>query len=282
MGPVVDIDKSKYLVYVVTTQGSAIRTITETLKECLTDTLVRFNDKGTMSIKHMCSTRNNLVVSLTLNNFDYYHCRKNTVIGLDMIMFHKFLKSIVNGDVLTLYIENDKEDIELGIKIENTVHENVSFTQMNLRDIDHDTFEIPNMIFDHTYTIPCVKLQKSLRDLSLVDNNLYIYVDDKQENMDTENGGSLILHAAGRVGSHTVPVLTKTSIREEDIKNLDNFTSIGMYNLEDLNMFFKASSICTSVLLYLKKDDNLLLQFNIADIGQLDFIMPRLVEKRKR
>jgi proliferating cell nuclear antigen PCNA len=274
--PVIDIDKSKYLVYVVTTQGSAIRTITETLKECLQDTLIRFDEKGTVSIKHLCETNNNLIVSLLLNNFDYFHCRKNTVIGLDMTLLHKFLKSIVNGDVLTLYIETEEEDKELGIKIENTSHESVSFTQMNLKDLDITMLGLPGMKFDHTYDISCPKLQKSLRDLSLMDKNLHIYIGNKNGN--EEDGGSLILHTEGRIGKHTVPIITKTDIDQEDIKNLDNFTKIGMYNLEDLNLFFKATSVCSNVNLYLRKDDNLLLKFNINNFGTLDFIMQRLYE----
>lgn len=285
------------VLYVTTSQGSAFRTITETLKECISDTVINFDQNG-LHITD-CNNKRGIVTKLTLDNFDVLHCTKSDDIALDMLTFHKLLKTVSNKDVLTLYI--DKKDTErLGIMIQNKEKNTVSNIKMNLKNLDNDNlYTIPDMQFDHTFYIPCSEFQKILRDLCIIDPNLSFFIDSQEVEVENEMTheittkimDSLVLHVHGQIGEQITKIDTNTSgvnpdngnpekinnkssanIKLEDIK--DHF--IGMFNLETLNIFFKASSICSKVELYLKAGAPLLISFKIANIGTLKFILSPL------
>ncbi len=266
-----DTEIKNCIFYATTYQGTAIRTITETLKECLTDTLVKFDESGIYITD--CNEKKGLITKLTLDKFDYYRCNTSDNIGLSMLSFHKLLKTVSNKDVVTLYVENS-DPTNLGIIIQNKEKNTISKIKMHLRDLNNQAFTIPDMMFDHTFHIPCSEFQKILRDLCIIDSNLCFYIDK------TDKGSDLILHVEGDMGSQITKIDTSDNdnndsninIKIEDIE--DNI--IGMFNLEILNLFFKASSICSNVTLYLKAGAPLIIEFKIANIGRLEFILSPL------
>ena len=143
---------------------------------------------------------------------------------------------------------------------------------MHLRDLDNQELTIPDMPFDNTFHIPCSEFQKNLRDLCIIDPNLSFYIDKSND-----PNNSLILHVKGDIGEQITRIGTSEDSGPVNI-NLEDMSDdfIGMFNLEILNLFFKASSICSNVTLYLKAGDSLLIQFKVANIGKLEFILSPL------
>ena len=76
---------------VKTVQSSAFRILVEALKEILTDANMEF-DKTGMKIMKMDSTHTVLAhLKLLASDFEYYHCEKPIVLGINMINFFVFL-----------------------------------------------------------------------------------------------------------------------------------------------------------------------------------------------
>ena len=147
---------------------------------------------------------------------------------------------------------------------------------MNLRDLDIIDFNLGTMQFDGRYSLPCAEFQKNLRDLSIIDTNLNIYINNNIESTTKP----VILHVEGAIGEQIFQIDTSSEYLDE-IGDLSTLTKIGMYNLAHLNLFFKASSICTNIELFLKENDLLILKFKVANIGCLEFLLPQLLDKIK-
>ena len=56
------------------------------------------------------SSHNVLIhMKLLAENFDYYHCNKRHVIGVNMTNMYKLIKTMGNSDILTLFLEQNNE-----------------------------------------------------------------------------------------------------------------------------------------------------------------------------
>ena len=111
-------DDSNYIINVKTVQSGAFRVLIESLKEILTDTNITFDEEG---IKLIATDNSHIVLihmRLSAPKFEYYHCAKKTVIGVNMMNMFKLIKTMGNNDTLTLFIEKDNPN-RLGIKINN-------------------------------------------------------------------------------------------------------------------------------------------------------------------
>jgi proliferating cell nuclear antigen len=77
-----------------TVQTGAFKTLSEALKEILTDANIEFTDSA-MKIITMDPTQTILVhLKLEKNNFEYYHCKHKIVIGINMSNFFKLIISL--------------------------------------------------------------------------------------------------------------------------------------------------------------------------------------------
>jgi DNA polymerase III sliding clamp (beta) subunit (PCNA family) len=86
-----EIDKENYLMYLITAQGTAIKILTESLKEVLTDINIHFGPSG---LKVMNMDPNSIsFVSLKLisTEFEDYYCPENQLAGVNMMSLYKLL-----------------------------------------------------------------------------------------------------------------------------------------------------------------------------------------------
>ena len=133
-------DDSKYIINVKTVQSGAFRVLVESLKEILTDTNITFDEEG---IKLIATDNSHIVLihmRLSAPKFEYYHCEKKTVIGVNMMNMFKLIKTMGNNDTLTLFIEKDNPN-KLGIRINNVDKKSQTTFKLNLLDISDDQKE---------------------------------------------------------------------------------------------------------------------------------------------
>ena len=114
-----------------TVQTGAFKTMTEALKEILTDANIEFTDSS-MKIITMDPTQTILVhLKLEKDNFEYYHCEHKIFIGINMLNFFKLVRTLTNNDALTLFIEKENPNL-LGIRIENGEKNSLTNYYLNL------------------------------------------------------------------------------------------------------------------------------------------------------
>jgi len=108
----------EYIMYLNTVQGTAIKTLTEALKEVLTDINIKFDKDGFTVINMDPGQISFVSLKLHAEKFEEYYCPKLQSFGVNMLALHKLLKTIGNNDTLSLYVTKQNPD-KLGICIQN-------------------------------------------------------------------------------------------------------------------------------------------------------------------
>ena len=253
----------KYSMFLRTVQASAIRTLSEALKEVLTDVNIHFDNTG-IKIMSMDGSKVALVhLKLESEHFEDFHCRDPQVVGVNVLSLFKLLKTIGNTDVVTLYIEKEDKH-KLGIKIENKEKSIVSNSKLKLLDLDEDMLTIPDVEFDSVITMPCVDFQKYCRDLSTISDIVTI---SSKGNVFTMYANGCFAEQEIRIGETSNGLVI--SKREAEVS--------GNFPLKYLNLFCKSSGLCSNIELYLKARYPLILVFSCASLGNLKYgLAPKL------
>lgn len=256
-------NESPYILEVRTVQSSAIKILTEGLKELLTECSIEFDDEG---LKIVTMDNNHAVlVHLKLNagNFELYYLNNQTkenklTIGLNMIFLHKLIRTINSNDTLTLFIEAN--DINhLGIRIENGEKNTKTTYKIDLLDLDNANMHINPVDFKNTITLPSVDFQKICRDMKNIANTIEI------KNINNQ----LILSCKGNFCSQET-ILIDNENGNNHINNTEQDEIIqGVYDLNYLVLFTKCTNLCNSVEIFMKNDYPLIVRYACASLGSL-------------
>uniref|UniRef100_A0A6C0IAN2 Proliferating cell nuclear antigen PCNA N-terminal domain-containing protein n=1 Tax=viral metagenome TaxID=1070528 RepID=A0A6C0IAN2_9ZZZZ len=254
------------VLYIKTVQSQSIKILVESLKEVLTDVNLYFDVNG-LKIMTMDNARVALVyVRLLRENFEEYLCKNKLVIGINMIYLFKLLKTVGNNDVLTLFIKNEAIN-ELGIRIENKEKNTITESYLKMLDIAEEKLEIPDIQYDSVISMPSVDLQKYCRDLSVISGQLCI----------TSTDSKFILEAAGDFASQRIII---GEAQNGLIFSKKNQTVCEIFDLKYLNSFTKSTNLCSTVEIFLKKEYPLVIEYNVANLGKLQFCLaPKIKEE---
>lgn len=101
-----------------TVQVGVVKGLVEALKEIITETNIELSPGGLRISATDPSVTILVHLFLEADNFEEYKCDETIVIGVNIINLFKLIRTIVNNDSLTLYIDEEKPS-QLGIRIEN-------------------------------------------------------------------------------------------------------------------------------------------------------------------
>jgi len=256
-----------YILEIKTIQASTIKSVIDAMKEILMDVNLEFDEHG-MKIVALDNTHIVLIhLKLHADKFESYYCLKKIYVGINMLKFHMLIKTIQNGDILSLFIHKNDPNI-LGITIENN-EKNVKTTyKLSMLDIDVVNVDIPPADFNTIITMPSAYLQKIIRDM----HNLAEYIEIKNI------GGKLILSCQGEFCCQETVLATET--QNIQIKNNENTQEIiqGIFSLKYLSIFTKCTNLCSTVEIYLKNSYPIILQYSIASMGSVKLCLAQKSE----
>ena len=255
----------EYNLYIKTVQSQSIKILVESLKEVLTDINLYFDNNG-LKIMTMDNARVALVyVRLLKDNFEEYRCNSKIMCGINMIYLFKLLKTVSNNDVLTLFIRNSNIN-ELGIRIENKEKNTITESYLKMLDISEEKLDIPDIIYDSVISMPSIDLQKYCRDLSVVSNQVNI----------SSNSSKFILESVGDFATQKIII---GEAQNGLIFSKKNQNVSETFDLKYLNSFTKSTNLCSTVEIFLKKEYPLVIEYNVANLGKLQFCLaPKLTD----
>ena len=255
----------EYNLFIKTVQSQSIKILIESLKEVLTDINLYFDSNG-LKVMTMDNARVALVyVRLLKDNFEEYICPNKVMCGINMIYFFKLLKIVGNNDVLTLFIKGAVPN-ELGIRIENKEKNTVTESYLKMLDITEEKLEIPDIQYDSVISMPSVDLQKYCRDLSVVSNHVII----------SSSESNFILESVGDFASQKIII---GEAQNGLIISKKNQNVKETFDLKYLNSFTKSTNLCSIVEIFLKKDYPLVIEYNVANLGKLQYCLaPKINE----
>ena len=240
-----------------TVQASAIKSTFEVLKDILNDVNIYFKPDG-MYIVTLDTARASLVdMYLSSDNFEEYTCENEIVAGINVSNTFKLLKSISNSDVLVINI-NSKEF--MNIEIFSEIKKTSTKFALKLLDINENQIEVPSMTMNTITPMLSADFQRICRDMYNIGNDIEI----------TREGTKLKLYCKGDFANQE----TNIECTEESPK------ISGIYSLRYMNIFTKATSMCSTVQI-MQEDQNrfLILKYNVANLGELKFYLATKVSE---
>lgn len=247
-----------------TVQSNAIRILIEALKDILTDVNFHITKEGIKLIAMDGSRQAIVNLKLEASKFETFYCEKPITTGINMISLYKIIKGVKNSDIISLYIYKNSST-KLYIEIENKEKKTNILTVLKLLDIDDDILEIPDVEFDTVKTMPSNDFQSYIRELSIITNVI---------KLESKNN-TFILSGEGDFAE------TKISIGDSNTGEIDNkyINASGLFYIKYLLLFIKSTNLCTTVEIYLKEQFPLILIYNVANLGKLQYCLAPIVNE---
>jgi len=234
-----------------TVQGASIKSVFEVLKDLLNDVNFVFDASGvhisTLDTAHVTFVN----LRLLAENFEQYNCQHKIVAGMNISNTFKLLKIIGNNDTLCMSSEN--RDL-LRIIVENDQKKSKTVFDLKLLDINEESFDMDDLKFDVQTVVPSVVLQRTIRDMCNFANSVEI----------ERTGKTLKLSCKGDY----VDQCTELECTEEYPGRI-----CYVYSLKYINMFAKATSVCSNVTLHQNESGAIMFRYSIANLGEIDFYL---------
>jgi proliferating cell nuclear antigen len=256
-----------YRLEIKTVQAPVFKTLIEAMKELLTDTSIEFDETG-MKIKAV-DTLGVVMVRLKLDasKFEVYHCEGRISIGVNMLQFHKLLKTINNNNTLSLFI--DRDDVNhLGIRIENSEKNTRTVYKLNLMDMDHHDLNADPLVFPEVTTVSSADFQKICRDM----NNLADYMEIRCVH------DQLIFSCKGEFCSQETVIcdgqkqaLQALQQQQHQQQPLPDTADIvqGVFSIKHLVLFTKCTNLSPTMDIYLANDFPLIVKYEVSSLGSI-------------
>lgn len=258
--PIQEEDNSKYLLRLCTVQADAIKTLIETLGGILKETTITFDKDGAKLIT-MDNTHVAIVyLKLRADKFESYYCKKKIPVSINLQILFKLMKFVGKEDSLTFLIEKENRDL-LCIEFRNRLKNTKTTLKLNLLDMENDEVKVPDVKFDSVIIMPSQEFHKICKDISIISD----FIDIKSV------GDNLIFSCTG----DSAKLETIIGKSPEGISFTTESEQIiqGEFSLKYLLSFTKASSLHSSVQLYIKNDWPLVLEYKVASLGTLKFCL---------
>ena len=101
--------QANYTFNIQTVQSGAFRILIEALKDILTD-YGKNSDSYWYQVNRLTDSSHNVFnfhMKLHAENFDFYECKEQCIIGVSMTNMYKLIKTM-DIQILTLFLENNK------------------------------------------------------------------------------------------------------------------------------------------------------------------------------
>lgn len=244
------LNMADYVFYAHTVKASPIRNLVDAIKDILTEVNLEIDSSG-IKIVALDGTHTILVhMRLYADRFDEFYCEKKCILGVDFINFNKMVKQIKNEDSLLLFMEQSNKS-RLGIRIMNGEKQMITTKYLNLMELDIMPMDIPPVQFTSVITMPSIDFQNIIKDL--------LQLGERVEIKSAENELSFRLDGGDFGSQETICLMPKT---QRDIVQ-------GYFLLKPLSLFTKCTSMSTDIMIYLKNNYPIIIEYSVAALGEL-------------
>jgi proliferating cell nuclear antigen len=260
-------NESQYLLEIKTVQATTFKQVIDALKEILMDVNLEFDDTG-MKVVALDNTHVVLVhLKLDSERFETYYCEKKLYVGINMLKLHMLIKTISNNDVLTLFVERGDSN-HLGIRIENQEKNLRTTYKLSMLDINVLNITIPPADFQTTITMPSIDLQKIIRDMHNLADNIEIRCVDNQINFSCKGD---FCSQETVLGTDKNPGININRSNAQDHEIIQ-----GIFSLKYLSTFTKCTNLSSVVEIFIKNTYPIILQYSVANLGLIKLCCAQL------
>jgi proliferating cell nuclear antigen len=240
-------------------------------KENLNNEVVK-KKRGYLKIMAVDPTKSIFIhLKLDSMNFTKFRCKNEKKnIGINLIYFHRLIKSMDKDDNLTLFIKNN-DDQNLWIKRYNSLRKKETLDHMNLIDLNKNKYSVPPTAFEAVVKMPASEFHKVCREMSNIAEFVEIQcINDK-----------ILFKCKGDHAGRTVTFTNNDD--DDDDKHRKGCVRIKhspsdpnkplivkeIYDLKNITLFNKFTSLCSDVQLYMKNEYPLVVRYTVATLGHI-------------
>lgn len=267
-----------------TTKAIIFKNLLEVIKPYMKETNITINSDGikiaTMDIAKKCVT----YIKLDAKKFEIYECSKPMVFGIDTIVLFKAIKSATRRETLTFYMDENDQD-KLGVELEDPFQGKIKTYKLTLLTLENKTVNIQDMQFDSVINMPSVQFQHIIKDIDLLNGKIVEIQSIGKQLIFSCNDGDAHFKVSLNEFEEMLSAEQKQLLHQngEDLKsvkfskNTDKIVQ-GTFSLSYLMNFIKASHLCDTMNILLSNDKPLVLQYFVADLGEIRFLLMVTVE----
>ena len=257
-----------------------IKSLIECIKPYIKETNMLINSEG-IKISTMDSSKSSLTyIKLDAKKFESFYCETPKIIGINTDTFFKTIKSANRRDTITFYMDKNNED-KFGIELADLYVGKIKDYKMDILALEDKVYSVPKLKFDYVINMPSLQFQQIIKDINLLDGSIIEIKSIGKQLVFSCNDGvvsdfnTTISDIDENLNSDQKAILKQNG---EDIRSVKFERSTktivqGRFKLNQLMNFIKASHLCENMNLLIKNDDPLILEYFIADIGILRFVL---------
>lgn len=258
---------------VETGDTTPFKTLIEVLKDPLPEVNIKFTNSETTPERNgmriiAADTTKTVLINLKLDakNFSKFECkRKELVIGVRLPYFHKLIKTMDKDDTLTLYVENDDKN-HLGIFIDSPEKKCDTTYKLKLLDLGNKSITIPDITFEALIKMCSTEFHKICREMKQIAD----YVEIKCLR------NKIIFTCKGDFANRTTVYKANNIVKiKHAIQQSDSAPPIiqGIFELKNLVLFAKCSSLCNFIEIYMKNNFPLVIKYTVATLGKIHLLL---------
>ena len=248
----------------ITIQSQHIKQFFSSLKEQITDTDLECGPDG-IRIRSVDATHVVCIhAELYATSFEHFKCEIPFTIGIDVMSVNKILKHIVNGDVLTLFVETDEFNGDVfGIKIKNDSKAEDCTVYIDPIDTNVISFNPDDLNYSVSISIPSSDLQSIIGKLKNTGSEVLQLIYKNQ---------TLTFIAKGDVGRMTInrrkPDTSSANgitIQKDECESLITV----FLNINKVFEFTKCTNLSQFVTFFMQTDCPVFFEYQIGSLGRI-------------
>jgi proliferating cell nuclear antigen PCNA len=251
-----------HLLEMRTIQGGTFRNLVDTLKSVLNEANIMFNEKG-LKLAVVDSKKHALVhLFIDASTFEFYHCKEKLVLGCDIDLLHKTLRTNKMNDLMSFTVhKDDKQTLEVSFenfqKGTKTSDKITLLTLPECKITDKIEYDLPPEIDSQSFQTIC-------REMSS-------FHATKLEIMCT--GDELVFSNLDGITKRRVSIKITNNGSSKNIE-----PARGVFLLKFLKSFAKASTLSSRVRIYLKNKNPLVCEYSVSQMGTLKYVLSPIDE----
>jgi len=179
------------------------------------------------------------------------------------------MKCAGNDDIITMKAEEDPSNITF--IFESAKNDKISEFNLNLMTLDSEQLGIPETEYSSICTMSSSEFTRICREMSQI--NETVQIETSKE--------SIKFEVSGEIGGGTITIKANESDKKEEqtILEVDEPVKLS-FALRYLNLFNKASTLSSQVVLSMSNDTPLVVEYRIEKLGSLKFYLaPKINEE---
>ncbi len=254
-----------HLLEMRTISGNTFKNLLDTLKAVLNEANIVFTEQG-LKLAAIDTKRHALVhLSMDASSFEFYHCKQKLILGFDIELLHKTVKTNKLNDLMCFTVHKDDTHC-LEISFENFQKGTRICDKIKLLSLpeyvitDKIAYKPPPEIDSQSFQTIC-------REMSS-------FHATKIEIQCT--GDELIFTNLDGITQRRVVIKITPNDANEKYDEKDN--ARGVFLLKFLKSFAKAANLSPRVRIYLQNNNPLICEYSVAGLGTLKYVLTSLEE----